>query len=82
MNIFLITNIEYNWKFRNDINWKKINFFIILPLISFPLLVENNEQEVTYTMKRKDNPSKGAVSAASVKGNAGPGSERNNGKIK
>ncbi|MGE7778480.1 YuzL family protein [Peribacillus sp. NPDC097264] len=33
-------------------------------------------------MKHKDNPSKGAVSAASVKGNAGPGGERNNGKNK
>ncbi|MFC5363566.1 YuzL family protein [Peribacillus frigoritolerans] len=30
-------------------------------------------------MKRKDNPSKAAVSAASVKGNAGPGSERQHG---
>ncbi|WP_110928573.1 YuzL family protein [Bacillus massiliglaciei] len=27
-------------------------------------------------MKRKENPSKGAVSAASMKGNAGPGEER------
>ena len=33
-------------------------------------------------MKYKNNPSKGAVSAASVKGNAGPGGERNNGKNK
>ncbi len=36
-------------------------------------------QEVTYIMKRKDNPSKAAVSAASVKGNAGPGAERQHG---
>ena len=30
-------------------------------------------------MKRKDHPSKRAVSAASVKGNAGPGGERQHG---
>ncbi|KWW18119.1 hypothetical protein AS888_19865 [Peribacillus simplex] len=40
---------------------------------------ENNEQEVTYKMKRKNNPSKAAVSAASVKGSAGPGGERQHG---
>lgn len=33
-------------------------------------------------MKQKHHPSKGAVSAASVKGNAGPGAENQNGKNK
>lgn len=33
-------------------------------------------------MKHKNNPSKGAVSAASVKGNAGPGGENDHGKNK
>ncbi|MEC2055616.1 YuzL family protein [Peribacillus psychrosaccharolyticus] len=32
-------------------------------------------------MKRKRNPSKGAVSAASVKGNAGPGEQQEKNKV-
>lgn len=45
----------------------------------FFLVGESNGKEVSVLVKKQKNPSKKAVSAASVKGNAGPGNEPNGG---